>query len=88
MLKSLAIGACLALLSGCATTPSSPDKTATASARPPAGCVGQTATLIPLKDPTACAGFGSTYTRQDIDRTGQLSLDRALQMLDPSITRH
>lgn len=88
MLKSSVIGACLVLLSACATTPSNPDKTTTASAKPPAGCVGQTATLIPLKDPTSCAGFGSTYTRQDIDRTGQTSLDRALQMLDPSITRH
>jgi hypothetical protein len=89
MMKSLALSAAFALiLAACASAPVSPDKNATANAKPPAGCVGQTATLIPLKDRTSCAGVGSTYTRQDIDNTGEIYLDRALQMLDPSITRH
>ena len=90
MLKSLALSAALALsLAACSTAPVSPDKAAAADAKPPAGCVGQTATRIPVKDDsTSCAGFGSTYTRQDVDRTGQVDLGRALQMLDPTITRH
>lgn len=90
MMKSLALTAVLALtLSGCATAPVSPDKGAAANAKPPAGCVGQTATRIPVKDGSmACAGFGATYTRQDIDNTGQTTLDRALPMLDPAISRH
>ena len=90
MLKSLALSAALALsLAACATAPVSPDKTTTANAKPPAGCVGQTATRIPVKDDsTSCAGFGSTYTKEDLDRTGQYDLDRALPMLDPAITRH
>jgi hypothetical protein len=83
MLKSLAIGACLALLSACASTPA-PTTTQTAAAKPPAGCVAQTATRIPVKDGD-CAGFGSTYTHQDLDNTGQTYLGPALQMLDPSV---
>jgi uncharacterized lipoprotein YajG len=88
MMRSLLLSAALALLAACATAPSTP-ATATAAAKPPLGCVGQTATRIPVKDASAsCAGFGSTYTKQDIDNTGQVTLDRALQMLDPAITRH
>ena len=88
MLKSLFLSAAVALsLAACASAPVSPEKTA-ADAKPPAGCVGQTATRIPVKDgSTACAGFGNTYTKQDIDKTGQVDLAKALQMLDPSITR-
>ncbi|HUL47725.1 MAG TPA: hypothetical protein VLV25_11550 [Steroidobacteraceae bacterium] len=90
MTKSLALSAALALiLSGCATPPVSPDKATAANAKPPAGCVGQTATRIPLKDDRTCAGFGSTYTQQDLDSTGRWDdLGRALPMLDPAITRH
>lgn len=81
MLKSFAIGAGLALLAGCATTPTTPT---TAAATLPAGCVGQTATRIPVKN-GECAGFGSTYNQQDINRTGQTTVGPALQMLDPSV---
>ena len=90
MLKSLALSAALAL-AACAAAPDKTTavKTPVANAKAPAGCVGQTATRIPLKDEsTACAGFGSTYSKQDIDSTGQTNLDRALPMLDPAITRH
>ncbi|HEX4619625.1 MAG TPA: hypothetical protein VH135_07830 [Steroidobacteraceae bacterium] len=88
MMRSLLLSAALALLVACATVPPTA-ATATAAAKPPVGCVGQTATRIPVKDPSAtCAGFGSTYTKQDIDNTGQTTLDRALPMLDPAITRH
>lgn len=84
MLKSFAIGACLALLAGCATTPTTPAKPAIAAATVPAGCVGQTATRIPVKN-GECAGMGNTYTQTDIDRTGQIDPGKALQMLDPSV---
>ena len=88
MMKSLALSGALALLlAACATAPVSPDKATAANARIPTGCVGQTATRIPVKD-DQCAGFGSTYSKQDIDNTGQTTLDRALPMLDPAITRH
>jgi hypothetical protein len=85
MKKSLALGALALILAACTTAPVTPDK-ATAKARPPAGCVGQTATRIPVKDDKTCAGFGATYTRDDIDKTGQTTLGPALRMLDPSIS--
>jgi hypothetical protein len=90
MKKSLPLSIALALmLAACATEPSTPERSTTAAAKPPAGCVAQTATRIPLKDGSmACAGFGSTYSKQDIDNTGQVDLGRALPMLDPAITRH
>jgi len=84
MLKPLAIGACLAMLSACASTPTTPAKPQTAAATLPAGCVGQSATRIPVK-PGECAGFGSTYTQQDIQNTGQVYVDKALGMLDPAV---
>ena len=88
MKRSFALTVVAALmLAACAATPPSPDQTkAAVNAKPPAGCVGQTATRIPVKD-NSCAGFGATYTKQDIDNTGQVNLDRALQQLDPSISR-
>jgi hypothetical protein len=90
MLKSLVLSAALAL-AACAAAPdkTTVGKPTVANARPPAGCVGQTATRIPVKDEsTQCAGFGSTYSKQDVDNTGQTDLGRALPMLDPAITRH
>ena len=88
MMKSLALsGVAALLLAACATAPVSPDKATAANVKPPTGCVAQTATRIPVKD-GECAGFGSTYTRQDIDNTGQTTLGAALPMLDPAITRH
>ncbi len=86
MMKSLALSGALALiLAACATPPPTPDKATTAkAAKPPAGCVAQTATRLPVKD-DACAGFGNTYSKQDLDQTGQVYADKALEMLDPSV---
>ena len=84
MLKSLALGVCVALsLAACATTAPSP-ATTTAKAVP-LGCVSTTATRIPAKD-DQCAGFGSTYTQDDLYRTGQTTPGQALRMLDPALT--
>jgi hypothetical protein len=90
MKRSLLLSAAIALaLGACATTPPSPDQAkAAANAKPPAGCVGQSATRIPVKDDKSCAGFGSTYTQQDINNTGQSTVGGALPLLDPAITRH
>ncbi|HXY96428.1 MAG TPA: hypothetical protein VEH00_05585 [Steroidobacteraceae bacterium] len=88
MTKSLALGALALILAACATAPVSPGQATTANAKPPAGCVAQTATRIPVKDDKTCAGFGATYTQQDIQNTGQTNVSAALQMMDPSVTRH
>lgn len=86
MFKSLALGVSLALtLAACATTPPAPAK-ATAKALPP-GCVGNTATRIPTKG-DQCAGFGSTYTQDDLYRTGATTPAEALRLLDPALTIH
>jgi hypothetical protein len=78
------IGVCAALaLAACASTPTTPP---TASAKkPPIGCVSDTATRLPTPA-SECAGFGSTYTKEDMDRTGQVYAQDALRMLDPTVT--
>ena len=50
-------------------------------------CLQTTGSLIPAK-PGTCLTLapGRSYSKDDIDRTGQPTLGPALQMLDPSIT--
>lgn len=90
MLKKLLLGACFVLPLAACTTPSAtrePPKSAALVPAPAAGCVADTATRIPVKKGD-CAGFGSTYTQQDIQRTGQPDTAQALRLLDPSLTVH
>jgi hypothetical protein len=79
-----AIGA-VAALAACAstsrTTPGEP-----IAARAPAGCVRDTGSRIPA--PSGCAGLGSSYTHEDIARTGQTTVSGALGLLDPTVTVH
>lgn len=84
--KPLLATACAALmLAACATTtPRQVQPVATAS-EPPAGCVAQVATHVPVKD-SACAGFGATYTYKELQNTGQPYANQALRLLDPSVT--
>jgi len=53
------------------------------------GCVKETGTNIRPRDPKTgkalCVGPGRTYTREQIDRTGQTDLADALRRLDPSV---
>ena len=70
------------LVAACVTTPA--PQTAAAK-QPPAGCVSDTATRLPVP-PGECAGFGSTYSKSDLDRTGQVYPQDALRMLDPTVT--
>jgi hypothetical protein len=77
--------ACAALtLAACATMRSAQRPPAASADKPPAGCVAQTATHIEVKN-NDCAGFGATYTNQDLLNTGRLYPDQALRMLDPSV---
>jgi hypothetical protein len=88
MWKNTLIAAAFALsLSACATQPAARPASADATAKiqPPPGCVGSTGTLIPVAAGT-CAGFGNSYTRQDIDHTGQTSVAGALSVMDPSLS--
>jgi len=53
------------------------------------GCVKETGTNIRPRDPKTgkalCAGPGRSYTRDQIDRTGQTNIADALRRLDPSV---
>ena len=90
MLKKILLGACLVLPLAACTTPSAtrePPKSASLAPARTRGCVPDTATRIPVKE-TDCAGFGRTYTQQDLQRTGQPDTAQALRLLDPSLTVH
>ena len=90
LLTKLLIGALLALPLAACTTPSAtrePPKSASLAPARTRGCVPDTATRIPVKE-TDCAGFGRTYTQQDLQRTGQPDTAQALRLLDPSLTVH
>jgi len=53
------------------------------------GCVKDTGTNIRPRDPKTgkalCIGPGRSYSREQIDRTGQADIADALRRLDPSI---
>lgn len=87
MLKSVALSALALSLVACASQPPAAKQTTTAAAATKPACVPETASRIPAKDSSFCSGFGSTYTQQDVDNTGQQDLSRALPMLDPSVRR-
>lgn len=87
-LKTVFLGTCLALLpAACATAPIAPPTTAAKSANqmPPVGCVASTGTTLPTK-PTSCTAPGNTYSSDDLQRTGAVTVPNALRQLDPDIT--
>jgi hypothetical protein len=76
-------------LSGCATTAGNnaakPAATATASKDPT--CLQDTGSRI-TSPGSKCRGIGSSYSSDDIDRTGSTSAAEALRLLDPAVTAH
>ena len=87
MLKKILIGAGLTLcVAACATSPSTPGtgRPAAAAKVPPAGCVADTATRIPVS-PSECAGAGRTWSYQDVKSTGATDVAQALRQLDPTV---
>jgi len=67
-----------------ATSPVSAVSAKSAAKQPPLGCVSDTATRLPRR-PGECPGVGSTYSSQDLDRTGQAFLQDSLRMLSPAV---
>jgi hypothetical protein len=49
--------------------------------------VSDTATRLPVRSGD-CAGVGSTYSKQQMDNTGQPYVGDALRMLDPAVSVH
>ena len=72
-------------LGACATSPPKSAVTQPAAAPLSAGCVNDTATRLPV-GPDGCAGFGRTYTHQEISTTGATDAAQALRQLSPSLT--
>jgi hypothetical protein len=87
MLKSLLIAATAAgLLAACATPSSQPDLAREAAAAPRLNCL-TTGTRIRLKDGECANSAGRVYTKDDLDRTGAITTEEALRLLDPSLSR-
>lgn len=62
----------------------SADKTVVVAVK--TNCVTETGSRIKAKDKNGCNGLpGRSYDKDDIDRTGALTIGEALQRLDPSI---
>ncbi len=82
MLKSIAMTACLALglaVGGCATH--APPSAATAANDP--ACVQSTGTRIESPN-HKCVGLpGSSYSQEDLQRTGETDAGAALKKMDP-----
>jgi hypothetical protein len=87
MSNKVLIGVCLLLaLAGCASTPSSPPTAkASAAVTAPPGCVGSTATRLPVS-PGSCAGPGHTLTQEQLSTTGATDVAGALRLVDPTLT--
>ena len=67
------------LLAACAATPPP-----TVVNQPPAGCVNGTGTRLATK-PTDCVGFGSAYTKNDVDKTGKAYAQQSLWMMNTAL---
>lgn len=51
-------------------------------------CIRDTGSHIPSPKGQCLPVAGSSYSQQDLQRTGANNLGQALQMLDPSVTAH
>ena len=90
------------LLAGCGAStmllaqgsPTSPPSTELSSQQPTQqaarpnerNCIRETGSHIPAKKGQCLPVNGRSYSQQDLQRTGEPELGRALQKLDPSIT--
>ena len=86
MWTKLLIGGIFALcIDACATSPAPESALTAGKAEPPAGCVADTATRIPVKA-SDCWASGRTWTSQDVKSTGATDAAQALRQLDPTVT--
>jgi hypothetical protein len=80
------LSVCVAACAGSPAAPAVASPAVTAAAMlPPAGCVSQSATRIPL-GPTECAASGHIWTGDAIRSTGATEPAAALRLLDPTVT--
>jgi hypothetical protein len=74
------------VLCGCAATSQTTKPAASAAVKDP-NCLTDTGDRISAGKPP-CRGFGRSYSKDDIDRTGLTNAGDALAVLDPSVTVH
>ena len=83
---SLLIAVICTAVVACASTPQPAPKTA--SSVPP-GCVASGSRITPsTTGTTGCTAFGRSYSNEDIRRTGEDDVGKAIALLDPTITVH
>lgn len=86
MLKPRSLVACLAVavatvLGGCATASRAPGGQTLAASNP--DCVQSTGSRINNPDRKCVNVPGSSYTQEDVQRTGEIDLGAALKRMDP-----
>lgn len=87
MLRSILTGTCFLLIAACATAPDA-RKTASPAAMQKPDCTSQIGLRTSSTHLRPCGVYGRTYSKDDLDRTGEIDVGEALQKLDPSITVH
>jgi hypothetical protein len=78
----LVLAACAATTSGVRPNAAVPGQVADNSA-----CLNHTASRIP-ESAGGCSAIGRSYSSEDIQRTGSVTADEALRLLDPTVTVH
>ncbi|MGH8083122.1 MAG: hypothetical protein ACREP7_21265 [Lysobacter sp.] len=48
-------------------------------------CLTQTGSRLQSRSKDGCVGYGRSYSRKDLDRTGQIDVGEALRRLDPRL---
>jgi hypothetical protein len=91
---------CAALLAGAAAAFAAPQATQHVATDAPSAarrspvkpgdrdCIRDTGSRIPAKKGECLPVTGRSYTKQDLDATGERTLGPALQRLDPAVTVH
>jgi hypothetical protein len=78
------IAAALLVLAACVSAGTKPN---TAATEKNSSCLSDTGSLFVTKPPD-CSAFGSSYTSEDMSRTGKTDSGQALKALDPSLRIH
>jgi hypothetical protein len=78
----LVLAACMATTAGVKPNAAVPGPVADNPA-----CLNHTASRIP-DSAGGCSAFGRSYSNEDIQRTGSVTADEALRLLDPTVTVH
>jgi hypothetical protein len=81
--------ASIVFLAACAATgpDAKPNAGTSAALAENHACPAQTGSRIAAQG-TDCQAVGRSYSRDDIDRTGAVTADEALRLMDPSIIVH